>query len=101
MGASLEVTVNITNTGKRRATEVAQLYIRDVTGSITRPVRELKGFKHVVLEAGETRTVGFFVVPEDLKFVNNKLMEVIEPGDFEIWVGPNAQSGLKTGFEFK
>lgn len=100
-GEKLTATVDITNTGTRPGTEIVQLYIRDMFGSITRPVRELKGFQHVQLKAGETRTVTFEIGMKDLEFVNHKLEKVVEPGTFEVWTAPNASGGLKAAFELK
>ncbi len=98
---SLEVTVEIANTGNRQSTEVVQLYIRDLVGTITRPVRELKDFKRVDLKAGETKIVSFQITKEDLAYVNHTNEKVIEPGDFEVWIGPNAMEGVKVSFELK
>lgn len=97
----LIIKTSITNTGKREGNELVQLYIRDVVGSITRPIRELKGFEHVHLKGGETKDVTFKISSEDLKFVNSKMVNAAEEGDFNIWIGPNAASGLKTSFYLK
>jgi len=69
---------------------VVQLYIRDLVGSVTRPVKELKGFRKVFLKAGETQTIAFKITPEDLKFYNYDLEYDWEPGDFDIMVGSNS-----------
>ncbi|KAA3630385.1 MAG: glycosyl hydrolase [Bacteroidetes bacterium] len=98
---TLEVSVEVTNTGDRQSSEVVQLYIRDLVGTLTRPVRELKDFKRVDLEAGETKTVSFQITKQDLAYVNHTMKTVVEPGDFEVWVGPNAMEGLKVAFELK
>ncbi len=87
----LTVTVNIKNTGKRDGREIVQLYIRDLAGSITRPVKELKGFEIVDLKAGETKQVVFKVSTDMLKFYNYDLKYDWESGDFEIMVGPNSR----------
>ena len=71
--------------------EVVQLYIRDLVGSITRPVKELKGFQKINLGAGETKTVSFSITPNDLKFYNSDLKYDWESGDFEIMVGSNSR----------
>ena len=84
-------TINLTNSGKADGAEVVQLYIRDMVGSITRPLKELKGFQKVFLKAGETRPVTFNITPEDLKFYNGDLKYVWEPGDFVIMVGGNSK----------
>ncbi|NPD91076.1 beta-glucosidase BglX [Xylanibacter muris] len=87
----VKVSVMVTNTGGRDAAEVVQLYIRDVFASIARPVKELKGFERIELKAGESRRVEFTVTPDLLKFYNRNLDFVLEPGDFEIMVGPNSR----------
>ncbi len=87
----LTVTVDLKNTGKRDGREVVQLYIRDMVGSITRPVKELKGFEIVDLKAGETKKVAFHVTSDLLKFYNYDLKYDWESGDFEIMVGPNSR----------
>lgn len=88
--ATLTVKVPVTNTGKVAGKEVVQLYIRDVVGSITRPVKELKGFEKVLIQPGETRVVTFTITPELLKFYNYDLKYDWEAGDFDIMIGPNA-----------
>ena len=83
--------VDITNTGTVAGEEIVQLYIRDLVGSTTRPVKELKGFQKIMLKAGETKTIAFPITPQDLKFYNYDLKYDWEPGDFEIMVGPNSR----------
>ena len=83
--------VTLTNTGKYEGQEVVQLYIRDVVGSVTRPVKELKGFQKVSLKAGETKTVTFTITTGDLKFYNYDLKYDWEPGDFQIMIGGNSR----------
>lgn len=97
----LTVSVNVTNTGDRKGVEIVQLYVQDVVGSMTRPIRELKGFQKIELDVGETKTVTFTILPEHLKFVNTSLKQVLEEGQFNVWLGPNAHSGLKASFELK
>lgn len=87
----LMVTVNVKNTGTVTGKEVVQLYIRDVVGSITRPVQELKGFDKIELAAGESKNVHFEITPETLKFYNSDLKYDWESGDFEIMVGSNSR----------
>jgi beta-glucosidase len=87
----LMVTVNVKNTGTVAGKEVVQLYIRDVVGSITRPVQELKGFDKIELAAGESKNVHFEITPETLKFYNSALKLDWESGDFEIMVGSNSR----------
>ncbi len=93
---TLTASVSIANTGKRNGKEVVQLYIRDLVGSITRPVKELKGFKKVEINAGETKTVSFSITPELLKFHNSDLKYDWESGDFEIMIGTNSGDVKKT-----
>lgn len=97
----LEVSVLVSNTGERRGTEIVQLYIQDVVGSITRPVKELKRFERITLEKGEQKKIMFTISSEDLKFVNHKNIEAAEEGNFNIWIGPNSASGLKSSFYLK
>ena len=96
---TLKVTVDIANTGNFDGKEVVQLYIRDLVGSVTRPVRELKGFQKITIKKGEKQTVTFKITAEDLKFYNADLQFVAEPGEFEIFVGSNSNAELKTLFE--
>lgn len=88
---SLTAKVTITNTGNYDGTEIAQLYVRDLAASISRPVLELKGFERVELKKGESREVTFEVKPEMLKYYNSDLQYVLEPGDFRLFVGPNSR----------
>ncbi|MDQ3800528.1 MAG: glycoside hydrolase family 3 C-terminal domain-containing protein [Acidobacteriota bacterium] len=81
------VTVDITNTGKVRGDEIAQLYIRDEVSSVTRPVKELKDFARITLEPGETKQVTFRITPEKLAFYNREMKRVVEPGTFQVMVG--------------
>ncbi|WP_375416546.1 beta-glucosidase BglX [uncultured Hymenobacter sp.] len=90
-GGTLEVRVTVQNTGSYDGEETAQLYVRDLVGSISRPVKELKGFQKVQLKKGESRTLTFRLTPEDLKFYNNDLQWVSEPGEFQIFVGGNSR----------
>jgi beta-glucosidase len=87
----LKVSIPVQNTSMIKGKEIVQLYIRDVVGSITRPVKELKGFQKVDLEAGETKNVVFEIAPDLLKFYNSELQYDWESGDFEIMVGPNSK----------
>lgn len=98
---SITASVRLTNTGKREATETVQLYIRDLVGSVSRPVRELKGFERVTLKPGESRTVKFDITPDMLKFYNFDLVYGNEPGDFDLFIGPNCAQGLKGTFTLK
>ncbi len=100
-GQSIQASVTLRNMGKYDGEEVVQLYIKDLVGSITRPVKELKGFQKVFLKAGESKVVTFTVSEEDLKFYNNDLKFVAEPGDFTLFIGKNSQDLLATKFELK
>lgn len=88
---STQVLVDVTNTGKRAGTEVAQMYIRDLFSSVTRPIKELKGFQKVSLAAGETKTVAIEITPESLAFYDIKMKYVVEPGEFDIMVGNSSR----------
>ncbi len=88
---TLTASIEITNTGTFDGEEVVQLYIRDMVGSITRPVKELKGFQKVFIKAGESKTVTFKITTEDLKFYNYDLVYDWEPGEFAIMVGGNSR----------
>jgi beta-glucosidase len=92
---SVTVSVDVTNTGKRPGDEVVQLYIRDDVSSVTRPVKELKGFARVNLAPGEQRTVSFTVTPAELQFYGMDMKRVVEPGTFTLMTGPNSVD-LKT-----
>ena len=87
---SVTISFDLTNTGKMDGTEIVQLYIRDEYGSITRPVKELKGFQRVALKAGETKKVEFTITPDDLKFYTIRKVWEVEPGDFTIMVGASS-----------
>lgn len=88
---TLKASVTLTNAGKYDGQEVVQLYIRDIVGSVTRPMKELKGFQKVAVKAGESKTVTFNITPEDLKFYNSNLKYDWEPGEFEIMIGGNSR----------
>ena len=88
---NIQASVTVTNTGNCEGTEVVQLYIRDMVGSIARPVQELKGFERISLKPGESRTVNFTINADLLKFYNKDLNYVCEPGDFDVMIGPNSR----------
>lgn len=98
-GQKMQASVSLSNTGNFDGSEVVQLYIRDLVGSVTRPVKELKGFQKIALKKGETKTITFEISAEDLKFYNNELTYAAEAGDFEIFVGGNSDTELKQSFE--
>jgi len=96
---SLTVSATVRNRGSREAVELVQLYIHDRTASITRPIRQLKGWKHVTLAPGASAKVEFTLSRDDLRFVGPDLEWIAEPGLFDVWIAPSAQSGLKGSFE--
>ena len=98
-GGKLKVTVDVTNTGNYDGKETVQLYIRDVVGSVTRPVRELKNFQKITLKKGAKQTVTFDITVEDLKFYNSDLQFAAEPGQFDVFVGGNSAADKKVSFE--
>jgi beta-glucosidase len=98
-GLPITASVTVTNNSKTDGKEVVQLYIRDVVGSITRPVKELKGFQKIELKAGETKTVTFNISVNDLKFYNSDLKFVAEPGDFKVFIGGNSRDVKEAGFK--
>ena len=96
----VEVSLDVENVGDRDGVEVVQLYLRDLVGSVTRPVKELKGFKRIALKSGEKTTVKFVVGPEHLAFVNRGMKKSVEPGTFKVMVGGSAENiKLTGGFE--
>jgi beta-glucosidase len=88
---STEALAEVTNTGTREGSEVVQMYIRDLVSSVTRPVKELKGFKRIWLQPGETKTVALEITPESLAFYDIHMKYVVEPGEFEIMVGNSSR----------
>jgi len=95
----VKVSADITNTGSVAGHEVIQLYIQDIVGSVTRPVKELKGLKRIYLKPGETKTVTFDLSTCDLKFYDINMKYNVEPGNFNVWIGPNSAEGLEGSFE--
>ena len=89
---NLEVSVTVKNTGERDGVDIAQLYIRDCYSSVTRPVKELKGFERVELKAGESKTVTFTITPKHLQFYDIDMKRVVEPGEFEVMVGASSRN---------
>ena len=96
-----KVRVDITNTGKRAGDEIVQLYIRDLVSSVTRPIKELKDFKRISLHPGETKTVEFTITPDKLWFYDLNMKRVVEPGMFEIMVGPSSVKHQSVNLEVK
>ena len=95
----LKITVTVKNTGKYDGEEVVQLYIRDLVGNVTRPVKELKGFEKIALKAGEQKKVSFLLTVDDLRFYDQEMNFIYEPGDFHLFVGGNSEETLKSGFK--
>ncbi|WP_423129688.1 beta-glucosidase BglX [Gaoshiqia sp. Z1-71] len=100
VNGSVDVSVTVENAGKREAQEVVQLYIRDRAGTVTRPVKQLRGFKKINLKPGEKQQVTIRLRAEDLSFFNGSNY-VIEPGEFDIWMGPSSAEGLHAEFSIK
>lgn len=98
MRGDLEVSAEVTNTGEKAGHEIVQLYVRDMVGSLTRPVRELKGFRRLELQPGETRVVSFKLSEESLAFTRADGTKGIEPGDYRVWIAADSQSGLRGEF---
>lgn len=95
---SVTASVQVTNTGNYDGKEVVQLYTRDLIGSVTRPVKELKGFQKIMIPKGETKTVSFTITEEDLRFYNYDIEFVSEPGEFELFIGPHSATKNKAKF---
>ena len=100
-GKSITASITLNNTGKYEGKEVVQLYIQDLVGSITRPVKELKGFQKVSLKPGESKNITFTISENDLKFYNSDLKFVAEPGDFKVFIGSNSRDVKEASFFLK
>jgi beta-glucosidase len=101
LDGKLTVRVDVENTGKRAGDEVVQLYIRDVVASVTRPVKELKGFQRITLQPGERRQVEFVLTAAELGFWNRELRFTVEPGEVKVMVGANSEDVLEASFEIE
>jgi len=99
VGVPVTVSAVVKNVGKVEADEVAQLYVQDVVGSVTRPVRELKGFSRVHLKPGESREVSFQLSADDLAFYGRDMQRATEPGAFHAWIGGSSTADLRADFE--
>ena len=97
-GDGVTVTVDVTNTGARAGTEVAQLYVRDDAATVTRPVRELRGFRRVTLQPGQTQTLRFELRPADMALYDRDMRRVVEPGTFTLWAGGSSAATLQARF---
>ena len=100
-GGTLKVSATVTNTGAREGAEVAQLYVHDGVGTVTRPVRALAGFRRVSLKPGESRTVEFALTPKELGLYDQRMKFVVEPGKFRVYVGGSSVGGLEGEFEVR
>lgn len=98
---TIRACVTIKNTGDKAATEVVQLYVRDLVGSVTRPVKELKRFHRVTVAPGQTMTVGFELPVQDLAFYGKDMVKKVEPGKFQLWIAADSASGTPVEFEVK
>ena len=101
LNGKLTVSVDVENTGKRAGDEVVQLYIHDTAASVTRPVKELKGFQRVTLQPGEKKRVEFVLTAEQLGFWNRRMRFTVEPGDFKVMVGANSEDLIEATFEIE
>ncbi len=101
MNQTLTVSASVTNAGNYDGHEIVQLYVHDKFGSITRPVKELKGFQKIFLKKGESKTVTFEISVEDLKYYNNQGVFGVEPGEFEIAIAPSSDFEFEQGFELR
>lgn len=97
----LQISFTLSNTGNYDGEEVAQLYVRDLVGSVTRPLRELKAFEKVFLEKGQSKTITFSITAEDLKFYDINMNFTIEPGEFEFFVGTDSNANLSLNAVYK
>jgi beta-glucosidase len=98
VGETLTISAELHNVGDMAATEVVQLYVRDLVGNVTRPVRELKGFQRVRLEPGDSTTVEFEISSADLAYYGRDNTLIVEPGGFHAWIGGSSETDLRTGF---
>ncbi len=98
LGETLTISAELTNVGDYEAEEVAQLYVRDLVGNVTRPVKELKGFQKVRLKPGEKTTLTFHLHTDDLAFYNRRMERVTEPGHFHVWIGGSSEVDLRSEF---
>jgi beta-glucosidase len=98
-GGTVSVSVDVANTGSRQGDEVVQVYIRDVVSSVTRPLKELRGFERVALAPGEKKTVTFTLGPDALSLVNRRMQRSVEPGRFEVMVGGSSETVATGAFD--
>jgi beta-glucosidase len=100
-GGQIEASVTVTNTGERAGATVVQLYIRDEAASVVRPVKELKDFRKLTLQPGESRELHFVIGEDKLRFFNARLEQVAEPGRFEVQIGLDSRDVKTRGFELR
>jgi beta-glucosidase len=100
-GETVSISADVENTGGVAATEVVQLYLRDRVASVARPVRELKGFRRILLQPGEKRTVSFEIAEKDLAFYNQSMQLAAEAGEFQAWIAPSSTGGVPASFRLK
>lgn len=98
LNESLKVSLEVHNSGEYDGEEIVQLYVRDLIGNVTRPVLELKDFQKVMIKAGETKSIEFILKPEQLKFYDQEMKYVVEPGRFKVYAGPNSNKLLEKEF---
>lgn len=98
LGDRIVISADVRNTGTREGTEIVQLYVRDLVGNVTRPVRELKGFRRIHLQPGEAQSVAFELHTDDLAFTDRHMQRITEPGAFQAWIGGSSEAALQTGF---
>jgi beta-glucosidase len=98
IGETLTVSAELSNNGKVAAEEVVQLYVRDLVGNVTRPVRELKGFQRIRLEPGQSESVTFELHTDDLAFYGRNQELLVEVGEFRVWIGGTSEADLESGF---
>ncbi len=101
LGESVDIAADVVNTGSHVGEEVVQLYVRDLVGDVTRPVKELKGFQRIRLKPGERRRVSFRLHSDDLAFYNRRMQRVTEPGQFHVWIGGSSDAALWAEFEIR
>ncbi len=101
IGETVTVSAELTNAGPVAADEVVQLYVRDLVGNVTRPVKELKGFQRLRVEPGQTRTVSFELHTDDLAFFGRDMRLITEPGAFHVWIGGSSATQLRTDFSIR
>lgn len=100
MGDKVKLSIQIKNTGDVEATEIVQLYVRDLVADVTRPVKELKAFERVTLAADQKKTVDFELSTNSLYFHNRDMVQVVEPGRFKLWIArDSADEAHETSFE--